>query len=119
GAGARAPAPRPPAMRIDWISKLQHLLQTFAFCLFIATIQYAFVPERPYATPVVFSLLIGSITWAVIDLGRHLPPSARETGWPTGWGGPLLVMGGIIAGFAVGAPIGETAARALGLLPAG
>lgn len=102
-------------MRIDWISKLQHLLQTFAFCLFIATIQYAFVPERPYALLMVFSLLIGFITWAVIDLGRHLLPSARETGWPAGWGGPLLVMGGIAAGFAIGTPVAETATDALGI----
>lgn len=45
-------------MRIDWIAKLQHLLQTWAFCLAIATIQYAFLPDRPYGPPVVFSELV-------------------------------------------------------------
>lgn len=106
-------------MRIDWIAKLRHLLQTIAFCLVIATVQYAFIPERPYGTPVVFSILIGTIMWAVIDLGRHLPASARDTGWPMGWPGMLLVAGGILAGFAVGTPLAQAACRALGLLPAG
>ena len=31
-------------MKIDWLGKLQHLLQTLAFCLAVATIQYAFEP---------------------------------------------------------------------------
>ena len=86
-------------MKIDWIGKLQHLLQTLAFCLAIATLQVAFMPWKPYAPAVVFSVLIGSITWAVIDLGRHLLPSSAETGWPKGLGGVLLVVGGIVSGF--------------------
>jgi hypothetical protein len=106
-------------MRIDWIAKLQHLLQTVAFCLAIATLQIAFMPWRPYAPAVVFSIAIGSITWAVIDLGRHLVPSARETGWPAGWGGVLLVAGGIVAGFVGGTAIGEAISQGFGLLPPG
>ena len=75
----------PPAMKIDWIDKLRHLLQALAFCLAIATIQYGFAPERPYAAGRwSTSLCIGIIIWAVIDLGRHLFPSAPETGWPQG-----------------------------------
>ncbi|RYF19159.1 MAG: sensor histidine kinase [Comamonadaceae bacterium] len=106
-------------MRIDWIAKLQHLLQTVAFCLAIATIQIAFMPWKPYAPAVVFSVLIGSTTWAVIDLGRHLVPSAHETGWPTGWGGLLLVTAGIVTGFVVGTAAGEALSQAFGLLPPG
>jgi hypothetical protein len=106
-------------MRIDWVSKLQHLLQTVAFCLAIATIQYAFIPHRPYGPAVVFSVFIGSITWAVIDLGRHLVPSARETGWPPGLGGLLLVSAGIVAGYVGGMTLGELLCHTLGLLPPG
>ena len=94
-------------MRIDWVSKLQHLLQTLAFCLAIATIQYAFEPDKPYAPPVVYSLLIGVSIWVVIDLGRHLLPSAAETGWPTGLQGVLLVIGGIGFGYAFGMFAGD------------
>jgi hypothetical protein len=43
---------------------------------------------------VVYSLLIGVSIWTVVDLGRHLMPSAAETGWPTGSQGVLLVDGG-------------------------
>ena len=53
-------AAQPP--KIDWITKLRHLLQTIAFCLAIAAIQYAFQPERPYEIPLVYSLTIGSLT---------------------------------------------------------
>lgn len=102
-------------MRTDWINKLQHLLQVTAFCLVVATIQYAFDPERPYGPPVVYSLLIGLITWAIIDLGRDLLPSSRETGWPQGWTGIALVAGAIVAGWYFGNRAGDTLCRTFGL----
>jgi hypothetical protein len=89
-------------MRIDWIGKVQHLLQVLAFCLAVASIQYAFQPDRPYAPTVVYSLCIGLFTWAVIDLGRHLLPSSRETGWPRGAAGVGIVVAGIIGGWLFG-----------------
>jgi hypothetical protein len=101
-------------MRIDWISKLQHLLQTLAFCLAIATLQYIFQPERPYAPPLAYSLCIGFFIWAVIDLGRHLFPSAAETGWPSGREGLLLVAGGIVAGYFLGNALADLGCRTFG-----
>ena len=89
-------------MTIDWTAKLRHLLQVWAFALGVATIQYAFLPDRPYGPPLVYSLLIASITWAVIDLGREFFPSSAETGWPKGWAGLALVLGGIVAGYLLG-----------------
>lgn len=89
-------------MKLDWIAKLRHFLQVLAFCLAIATIQYAFNPERPYGPPVAYSLLIGSFTWAIIDLGRELFPSSAETGWPHGLPGLLLVAGAIVGGYLAG-----------------
>ncbi|MCC2676269.1 MAG: sensor histidine kinase [Ramlibacter sp.] len=102
-------------MRIDWIAKLQHLLQTLAFCLAVASIQFAFTPDRLYAPAVVYSILIGSIIWAVVDLGRHLVPSAAETGWPKGMGGVVLVAGGIVAGYFFGNKLGDAICQAFGL----
>lgn len=84
------------------ISKLRHFLQVLAFTLVVATIQYAFMPDKPYGPPVVYSILIGTFTWAVIDLGRELIPSAAETGWPHGWQGMALVAGGIVVGYVAG-----------------
>ncbi|MBI5275990.1 MAG: histidine kinase [Burkholderiales bacterium] len=101
-------------MTIDWVGKLQNLLHTIAFCLAIATLRYAFTPDRPYAPPVAHSLAIGIVIWAVIDLGRHFFASARETGWPVGIPGVLLVAGGIVAGYFIGSTIGDTLCRAFG-----
>jgi len=64
------------------VSKLRHYLQVVAFTLVVATIQCTFMPDKPYGPPVVYSVLIGTFTWAIIDLGRELIPSAAETGWP-------------------------------------
>ncbi len=100
--------------QLDWLSKLQHLLQTMAFCLAIATVQYAFQPERPYAPPVAYSILIGFFTWAFIDLGRHLFASSTETGWPQGLAGVALVAGSIIAGYFLGTALADLACRSFG-----
>ncbi len=89
-------------MRLDWISKLRHALQVWAFALGVATIQYAFAPERPYAPLVAYSLAIATFTWAIVDIGRHFFPSARETGWPTGATGFALVGVGIVVGYFAG-----------------
>ena len=106
-------------MHIDWIDKLRRYLQVLAFALAIATIQYAFLPERPYGPPLAYSVLIASITWASIDLGRELFPSSAETGWPQGWAGLILVLGGIVLGYLVGAWIANQLCVYYGWYPAG
>ena len=94
-------------MKIDWLTKLAYLLQTLAFCLMVATIQYAIQPERSYELPVVYSLCIGTSMWALVDFGRHAFPSAQETGWPAGLAGWLLPLSGIIGGFLLGTLLGD------------
>jgi two-component sensor histidine kinase len=102
-------------VKIDWLTKLQHYLQVLAFCLAIGTVQYGFQPERPYAPPVVYSLLIGSFIWAIIDLGRHLFASSAETGWPPGWQGLALVLGAIVGGYVIGNWLGNQICSTFGL----
>ncbi len=106
-------------MKIDWTNKLQHLLQTLAFCLAVGSVQYGFQPGRPYAPPVIYSLLIGVIIWAIIDLGRHLFPSSAETGWPKGWPALALIAGAIAAGYLLGTRIGDAVCLLFGFYPAG
>ena len=101
-------------MKVDWINKLQHMLQVMAFCLAIGTIQYAFLPDRPYAPAVAYSVAIGMVTWAVIDLGRDMFPSAAETGWPKGIAGVMLVVVGIAAGYMLGTLIADLACVTFG-----
>lgn len=107
------------AMRLDWIGKLQHLLQTAAFCLVIATVQYAFEPDHPWGPPVAYSLAIGLSIWAIIDLGREALPSARETGWPPGAQGLVLAVVGIVGGYFAGNAIGDVLCRMFGLYTPG
>ena len=95
-------------MTIDWIAKLRHLLLTLAFCLTVSALQVAFSPERSYAVLATYSLGIGVWTWLLIDFGRHLLPSSRETGWPQGAAGLLLPTIGIVAGYAAGTLVGDT-----------
>ncbi len=91
-----------PTHRIDWIHTLGNLLQVIAFCVVLATLQYAFMPDRAFARALTYSLLIGGITWALIDLGRHFFPSSAETGWPQGWASLGLVLAAIIIGYLAG-----------------
>ena len=102
-------------MSFDPLAKLRHMLQVMAFCLAIATLQYAFAPDRPYGPQVTYSLAIGLSIWAVIDLGRHLVPSSAETGWPRGWHGLALVALGIAVGYFAGNAMGDALSRALHL----
>ena len=74
---------------------LSRALQTMAFCLAIAAIQAAFRPELNYEIPATYSVLIGLITWALIDVGRHFFPSAAPEGWPTGIWAVVLPLVGI------------------------
>lgn len=94
-------------MRIDWIAKARHLLQTLAFCLAASAIQYAFRPERPYEIPLIYSLCIGTTIWLLIDFGREVIPSSRQTGWPQGHAGWLLPLGAVAGGYLLGTLAGD------------
>lgn len=89
-------------MQIDWIGKLQRLLETVGFSLGIAAVIYGLFPGAQYAPNAVLSLCIGLSICLIIDFGRHLFPSSRETGWPPGVTGVLLVFAGIVGGFVIG-----------------
>ena len=104
--------------RFDRVALLRNGLQVLAFCLALAALQVAFTPGRPYGPVATFSICIGMITWAVIDLGRHWFPSAAETGWPAGPAALALVASGIAAGWFLGHSLGEQICLALGLFSA-
>ncbi|MBI2768914.1 MAG: histidine kinase [Burkholderiales bacterium] len=106
-------------MKFDWIAKLRYALQVWAFALAIATIQYAFMPDKPYGPLVVYSLLIATSTWALIDFGRHFFPSAAETGWPQGYAGIVLVVASIFSGYMLGNWVADGICVYYGLYPPG
>ena len=94
-------------MKIDWLHKLSRLLQTLAFCLALAGLIYAFDPNARYEAVLVYSVCIGLWSWALIDFGAILFPSARETGWPKGFAGVLLPIVGNGLGFVLGVSIAD------------
>nr|WP_322784622.1 histidine kinase [Verminephrobacter aporrectodeae] len=103
----KAGGPRGSAMGIDWLNALRRFLQTIAFCLIIAAIQYAFRPEMGYGIPLRYSLAIGMLTWALIYFGHHLFPSSAGRGWPTGIAGILLPVAGTILGYLGGVQLAD------------
>jgi len=106
-------------MQINWLGKVRHALVTVLFSLSVAALQWAFAPERSPLPLVSYSVCIGLITWAVIDLGRHGFVSAHETGWPSGWRGVVLVALGIALGYGLGNALGDLICRHLGLYRGG
>ena len=94
-------------MRIDWLDKLRNYLQVLAFCLAISAVQFAFSTDKPYEIPLVYSVAIGSGTWALLDFGRHLFRSSRETGWPLGATGMALTVASILGGYLFGTVVGD------------
>ena len=94
-------------MRIDWLAKVNHLLQALAFCLAAAAIQYVFRPDQPYEIALVYSLAIGSSIWLLIDFGRDFFASGAGTGWPQGHGGWLLPLGSVFGGYLLGTIAGD------------
>ncbi len=94
-------------MRIDWLNKLRNFLHVLAFCLAISAVQFAFSTDKPYEIPLVYSVAIGSGTWALLDFGRHLFRSSRETGWPLGAAGMALTVASILGGYLFGTIVGD------------
>jgi signal transduction histidine kinase len=89
------------------IERLSHLLQTWAFCLVIASLQAYLRPDTPYELPLVYSLAIGTCTWALIDLGRIRIDPGSLHGWPRGWRGLALPAASIPLGFIAGIAFGD------------
>lgn len=87
---------------IDWGVKLRHFVLMLGFCLAISLVHYAFLPHKPYAPALTYSLAIGLSSWAFIDFGRHLFASSAATGWPPGSAGVLLMIVGNVLGFLLG-----------------
>ena len=88
-------------------SLAKRLLQTLLVCVGIATVQHLFLPGLAFEVPLVYSLCIGLLCWAMVDLGRGLFPSARLTGWPAGSSAVLLPVGAMAISFALGSALAD------------
>jgi anti-sigma regulatory factor (Ser/Thr protein kinase) len=94
-------------MKPDFWHLARHFAQVMAFSLVISALVYFFNPQRPYEVPLIYSLAIGSCSWAVTDLGRFVIGIDPETAWPRGLRGPLLVAAGIVGGYSAGTSVAD------------
>jgi signal transduction histidine kinase len=110
---------RPLPHAIQWNSKLRHLALVTAFGVGVAALLYAFQPRSGFLPGLAYSLFISVTCWVLIDIGRHAFPSAADTGWPRGWQGVLLVIGGLVLGSVAGSMAADALCTALGWYPPG
>ncbi|MES2532668.1 MAG: histidine kinase [Pseudomonadota bacterium] len=96
-------------MKIRWTDAARHYLQVLAFCSVIAVFTTLLWPAKTYFVQLAYSMSVGTITWMVIEFGRHLfdesnchGDSNGGHGWPKGWRGLLLTAVGIGCGFLLG-----------------
>jgi len=101
-------------MNIGWTSVARHYLQVVAFCFVVAVVTHLIWPSKGYFVQVGYALSVGTITWLVIEFGRHLVDEKHchhagdgGHGWPKGWRGLLLTALGIACGFMLGDPLGD------------
>jgi len=86
---------------------LRHGLVTVVFCCAIA-LALTLTGQGPWDVQLAYSLSIGLVAWAVIDLGRALLPAPEGRAWPAGWRGVLLIALGTTFGFVLGSLLGDT-----------
>ena len=97
-----------------WVHKGRHFLIVLAFCVVISLVLQGFQPQQKYAPSLAYSLAIGLTIWVMIDFGRHLFPSAAETGWPAGGAGVALVLVSLVVGYAAGSVLADRISLAMG-----
>ncbi|MBS0318842.1 MAG: histidine kinase, partial [Proteobacteria bacterium] len=90
------------ANRIDFMRLANHYLKALALCLAVSALLYLFTPSQPYQVPLVYSVCIGTVTWAIVEFGRHLLDPSPESGWPAGMRGLWLVLAAIAGGYLLG-----------------
>ena len=101
-------------MNIGWTSVARHYLQVVAFCFVVAVVTSLIWPAKGYLLQAGYALSVGTITWLVIEFGRHVFDEKHchqgadgSHGWPKGWRGLLLTALGIACGFMLGDPLGD------------
>ena len=106
-AESSSPLANPSMLDFSARALAKRFLQMLLLCVGLATVQHLFLPERSFDVPLVYSLCIGLLCWAMADLGRGLFPSARLTGWPAGASAVLLPLGAMAISFGLGSALAD------------
>ncbi len=97
---------RSDATRFSLVDVIRHGLTTMAFCCAIAA-ALTISGRGRWDVQLVYSLSIGLISFAVIDIGWWLLARGEGKFWSRGWQAAALVVMGTSAGFVVGTAIGD------------
>ena len=89
-------------MTFDWRHPLRHWLWVAGFCAVISLLTNSIWPRNGYLHQFGYSLCIGTLSWAIIEFGRHVINADGRRGWPRGWRGLLLTVVGLGGGFYFG-----------------
>jgi signal transduction histidine kinase len=95
-------------MKIYWRTHAIRFSVTWGFCILIALAQYIFNPSKGYWIPFVYSMLIGTCTVALVEIGGYFlaDPSVHDR-WPKGWKGIALILAPLVLGYVVGAQLAD------------
>ena len=87
----------------EGVARLRRGLQTWAFCLAIASVQVFVDPAKRYGVELVYSLCIGTICWLLAELSRQaLRRPTDPGGWPHDGRGAVLFALSVAGGFFIG-----------------
>ena len=95
-------------MTIYWRTHAIRFGITWCFCVLIALAQYVFDPSHRFWVGFVYSMLIGTCTVALVEIGGYvLADPAKHDRWPTGWKGATLVVAPLLFGFIAGSKLAD------------
>jgi signal transduction histidine kinase len=86
---------------------LRRFIQTQAFCFTLSAVLHLINGQHAYEFDLLYSVLIGTVMWAIIDLSRLVAPLDPDSGWHKGLLGIAIVPLGIVGGFLIGSKIGD------------
>jgi sensor histidine kinase YesM len=95
-------------MKIYWHQHATRFGFTWLFCCLIALVQYSLKPAQGYWIPFVYSMLIGSCTVALVELGGYFFYDPHSPGrWPRGWRSVALIVLPLVFGFLLGSQLAD------------
>jgi LytS/YehU family sensor histidine kinase len=95
-------------MKIHWRTHAIRFSVTWVFCTLIALAQYIFNAPHGFWIPFVYSMLIGTCTVGLIEIGSYAlaDPSSHDR-WPKGWKGVALMVMPLIFGYIAGSKLAD------------
>ena len=103
------PARRPRATWLPFTDArhaARHGAQVIGACALVALL-VSLLHGQAFAKALVFSESIGVIAWLTIEVGLARMAAPGTVGWPRGWRGVTLVVGGCLAGYVGGTALSD------------